>query len=477
MRTGETYLRGSYAASGPGAAVLLGAGAVLAFLATWRVALLPSWLLPFACLVHAALSAATLYLAFFSFGEATLFAVASRALPLAYGASLGFSLAAFARILPRVLADGSKVIELFTFDVLLGAVVIIAVSLWLSRKVGSLRTGLFYACVLALVAHQGIRVIGARPQLQQRLRGASAAVALMIGAGIALAGFVTPWGEVAKVADAIAFARTSEQSRVVLTSGRGAFQLYVDGVYRASTLDGHRHREATVHPALNAAKRRTRVLLIGGGDGFALREVERYADVGSITVVEPDAGLVELARHQPIMLRENANAFGDRRVEVSHQDPVAFLRRPGEPYDVILHDVADPTGPLRSKLYTVYFFKLLRARLADDGIAAIQTGSPHVMRAAYWCVGETLEAAGLAVRGYRADIPTFGVWGYFLFGHRRPDPPATALPGALHLNAEVQRAAFGFPRDETRVATEPNLLHHQVLLKYRSQAIAVEKDR
>lgn len=478
MRTGETYFLGSYAGSGPWAVALLLAGSVVGAGGVLSRPFLPSWVLPLACVVHATISGAGLYLAFFAFGDADLFALATKALPLIYGLSLGASFASFLRVMPRVLNDGSKVIDLFTFDVLLGAVIIIAGALWLSRKVGSLRTGLAYACVLALVSHLGIRVIGAPSAQRRRLRFASTAAALVIGGGGALAGFVTPWGEVAKVADAIAYAHGSEQSRVVITSGRGAFQTYVDGVYRASTLDGHRHREATVHPAMNAAPRHDRVLLVGGGDGFALREIVRWADVKSVTVLEPDAGLVALAKKQPILRRENAHAFDDPRVKVVAEDPVAFLRKPSDPYDVIIHDVADPTGPMRSKLYTVYFFKLLREKLAKDGVGGIQTGSPHVMRAAYWCVGETLAEAALPVRGYRADIPTFGVWGYYLFGRdAAPALPTRAREDALHLTAEVQRAAFSFPLDETRVPTEPNLLHHQVLLKYRSQAIPLERER
>jgi spermidine synthase len=478
MRTGETYFLGSYAASGAVAVGLLLGGAALGLALSFRARFLASWWLPLACVAHAALSAAALYLAFFAFGDAGLFAIATKALPLLYGLSLGVSFGAFVRVMPRILNDGSKVIDLFTFDILLGAVILIAGSLWLSRKVGSLRTGLAYACVLALVSHLGIRVIGAPVVQRKRLRWASTGVALLIGAGGAFAGFVTPWGEVAKVADAIAYAHTSDQSRVVITSGRGAFQTYVDGVYRASTLDGHRHREATVHPAMNAASKRARVLLVGGGDGFSLREILRFDDVRTVTVLEPDAGLVALAKKQPILLRENAHAFADARVRVVNEDPVAFLRKPDEPYDVIVHDVADPTGPLRSKLYTVYFFRLLGEQLAPGGVGGIQTGSPHVMRAAYWCVGETLAEANLPVRGYRADIPTFGVWGYYLFGHgTAPAIPTHALAGALHFTPEVQRAAFSFPLDETRVATEPNLLHHQVLLKYRSQAIPLERER
>ena len=478
MRTGETYFLGSYAGSGPWAIALLAVGSVLGALALGLPKLLPSWVLPLACIVHATLSGAALYLAFFAFGDASFFALGTKALPLLYGLSMGASFAAFVRVMPRILNDGSKVIDLFTFDVLLAAVINIAGSLWLSRKIGSLRTGLAYACVLALVSHLGIRVIGAPSAQRRRLRWAATGAALLVGGGGALAGFVTPWGEVAKVADAIAYAHTSEQSRVVITSGRGAFQTYVDGVYRASTLDGHRHREATVHPAMNAAPRHDRILLVGGGDGFALREVLRWDDVGKVTVLEPDAGLVALARRQPILLRENAEAFSDRRVTVVSEDPVAFLRKPSEPYDVILHDVADPTGPMRSKLYTVYFFKHLGEKLAKDGVGGIQTGSPHVMRAAYWCVGETLDEAGLPVRGYRADIPTFGVWGYYLFGHgTAPAIPSRARDDAAHMTAAVQRAAFAFPLDETRVVTEPNLLHHQVLLKYRSQAIPLERER
>ncbi|RYE86306.1 MAG: hypothetical protein EOO75_15880 [Myxococcales bacterium] len=256
----------------------------------------------------------------------------------------------------------------------------------------------------------------------------------------------------------------------MLTAGRGAFQLYADGMLRLSTIDAARRREAMAHPVMMAAGRRQRVLLLGGGDGGALRELLRYPDVAEVTLVEPEASLVELSSAQPVLVAENGGALGSSRVRLHTSDPVGFLGADATRYDVIVVDLLDPEGPRRSKWFTRYFYRQLGEHLAPDGVGAlVASASPLAQRQAFWSVVATVEAAGLVALPYRAALPTLGPWGHVLFAHHPLAAPAGAsLPAGLqHLDAVVLADMFTLAPDEQRVAADVNLLHRQVLPRYR----------
>jgi spermidine synthase len=264
----------------------------------------------------------------------------------------------------------------------------------------------------------------------------------------------------------VVLARNGDASRAILTSGRGAFQLYVDGMLRLSTIDGPRRNEAATHPAMLAAARRGRVLVIGGGDGGALQEILRYPDVDTVTLVEPEGILLDFIG-QPVLEHENGGAFSSPRVHTVRADPLLYLEDAGL-FDVIVMDLLEPEGPRRSKWYTRYFYEQAGRHLAPGGAGAVVTGSsPFSQRQAYWCVLRTIEAAGLTAIPYRVDVPTLGVWGLVLFGHERPTPRGPLPAGLRYLDAPTLQRLFQLSGDEGPVEVEPNLLHHQVLLRYR----------
>lgn len=120
--------------------------------------------------------------------------------------------------------------------------------------------------------------------------------------------------------------------------------------------------------------RHRRVLILGGGDGLALREVLRHRGVGSVTLVDPDARLVALARDDPALARLNRHAYRDPRVRVAAADVFDWLRRERPPrppggYDVVLADLPDPGISRSAKLYSQEFYGLVRRALAPGGQA------------------------------------------------------------------------------------------------------------
>ena len=209
------------------------------------------------------------------------------------------------------------------------------------------------------------------------------------------------------------------------------------------------------------------MLVLGGGDGLAVREMLRYPQhrVGDARRPRPgdDAALLDRAappRHERRCARF---AEGDDRQCGCFQ---AGSSRRREYFDLVIVDFPDPSNYSLGKLYTNAFYQLLERRLSARGIAVIQATSPLYARRSFWCIVGTIEAAGLKATPYHALVPSFGEWGYVIASREGCSPPERYLPELRFLTPEIQPALFRFPKDMDRVPAAVNRLNNQVLVQY-----------
>lgn len=191
-------------------------------------------------------------------------------------------------------------------------------------------------------------------------------------------------------------------------------RLYLDGQLQFSAADEAWYHEALVHPAMALAPSRARVLIAGGGDGLALREVLRYSDVQAVDLVDIDPLVLKLARHHPALVRLNGGAFRDPRVRTRVQDAAEFLATARVPYDVMVADFPDPADSQLARLYSREFFSRMLACLSPAGLLVVQATSPAAAPRTYWSVACTLAAIGLHTLSYHVEVPSFGDWGFHL---------------------------------------------------------------
>ncbi|MFE3033342.1 polyamine aminopropyltransferase [Streptomyces canus] len=186
------------------------------------------------------------------------------------------------------------------------------------------------------------------------------------------------------------------------TDGR-PLDVYVDGRLRVSGADEDRYHEALVHPAMNGPH--ARVLVLGGGDGLAAREVLRHPGVRRVDIVALDPAVVDLGRHDPALSRLNGHVYGDARVHVSTQDAFRRLRGPAPvpSYDVVIADLPAPGVTVSTKLYSEEFYGLVRRVLAPDGRVVVHAGPVSSRPRVFWTVDTTLHAAGLRTTPYRVE--------------------------------------------------------------------------
>ena len=406
-------------------------------------------------------------LLFLSFGRLSYFLVILYGVVFVIGVLVGLELPLLMRILKDVLDFKELVARVLTFDYIGALIASLLFPLFLVPKLGLVRTSLVFGLLNAGVGLWATWFM--RPLIKGDVTGLRAraviAVALLV-IGIIKADALTTLSEDELFADDIIYSRTTQYQRIVVTRGRAGFQLFLNGHLQFSSADEYRYHEALVHPAMMLADSPRRVLVLGGGDGLAVREVLRYPSVETVTLVDLDPAMTQLSHLFSPLGELNNQAFSDPRVQVVNQDAMIWLDEPRGPFDAAIIDFPDPNTFALGKLYTTRFYRLLQASLTRDAAVSVQCTSPLFARSSYWCILKTIEASGFAVRPYQTAVPSFGVWGFALARREPFEPPSGAPSGLRFLDDLSMSAMFVLPADLSPVPVEVNRLDNQALVRY-----------
>jgi spermidine synthase len=407
-------------------------------------------------------------LLFLSFARLSYFQVVLYVIVLGVGTLVGLELPLLMRILKDTLDFKDLVSRVLTFDYIGALIASLLFPLFLVPKLGLVRTSLAFGILNAAVGLWATWLL--EPMMKGKMTGlrlrAGLAILLLL-VGFIKADTLTKLAEEELFADDIIYTKTTSYQRIVITRGRAGFQLFLNGHLQFSSADEYRYHEALVHPAMMAAGGKPRrVLVMGGGDGLALREILRYPTVESVTLVDLDPAMTSLSTAFPPLADLNKHSFSDPRVQVINQDAMIWLEQRVEPFDVAIVDFPDPNTFALGKLYTTHFYKLLKARLTPEAAVSIQSTSPLFARQSYWCIMKTLESAGFSVRPYQTSVPSFGVWGFALARLQEFEAPGVAPQGLRFLDDRAMQGLFVTSTDTNPVPVDVNRLDNQALVRY-----------
>lgn len=412
------------------------------------------------------LSAPLLFKIYTSFGA---FQVALYAFVVIIGTLVGLEIPLLLRLLKFSLDLKDLVARVLAFDyvgALVGSVLFPALLL---PKLGIHQTSLFFGALNAFVALAGTMLFPLPRAVAFRLRASAVLILVALG-------FIGLWlGDVIKATEQhffgapIVYVSQSPYQRVVITRSTRTTRLFLNGNLQFSSDDEYRYHEALVHPAVAALGRPPRrVLVLGGGDGLAVRELLRYPELEHIDLVDLDRAVTDLFRDHELGRALNGGSLSDARVTVRNEDAFRWLDESKElAYDLAIVDFPDPSSYAVGKLYTDSFYLLLRERLGVRGVAVVQATSPGYARQTYWSIVHTLEAAGFRTQPYHAYVPSFGDWGFVLAGGSGLEVPRELVldAGALRfLDESVLAELFLFPKDRARVEAPVNRLNDQKLV-------------
>ena len=395
------------------------------------------------------------------------FRVALYSLVFAIGFFVGLEIPLLMRIL-KGFDFRETVSTVLTFDYVGALAASLLFPLILMPHLGMIRTGFLFGIANAAVALALLLALP-RGSYMRLEKGAAILVLLLLAGGFFASERLQRWAETASYQEPIIYAESSPFQRIVLTRNRDDLRLYLNGNLQFSSRDEYRYHEALVHPALGRVSAPRDVLILGGGDGLAAREVFRHPGIRSVTLVDLDPAMTRLFARTPMLAALNHGALSDPRLKVINADGFRWAREARGRYDAIIVDFPDPVDYSVGKLYTLGFYRQLSRLLAPGGVAAVQSTSPMVAPAAYWTVATTLEAAGLTTRAFHAYVPSFGEWGFILAANG-PVPAAARIPSGRFLTAEIEPRLYDFPPDMARRPTQVNRLDNQILVREFSDA-------
>ncbi|MGZ5431798.1 MAG: polyamine aminopropyltransferase [Thermoanaerobaculia bacterium] len=382
------------------------------------------------------------------------------------GVLVGLELPILMRILKEHLDFKELVSRVLSFDYIGSLFAAVLFPMFLMPRLGLVRTSIVFGLLNAAVGLYGTWLL--RPLLRgvAVLRARAVLVVIVLAIAFLRADVLTSLAEDELYADDIVYTTSSPYQRILVTNNAAGFQLFLNGNLQFSSADEYRYHEALVHPAMSAAPSAKRVLILGGGDGLALREVLKYHDVAHVTLVDLDPKMTTLSERFRPLGALNGNAFRDPRVRVVNEDAMIWIERVRDTFDVAVVDFPDPSSFSLGKLYSTRFYRLLRARMTAVGTVSVQSTSPLYAPRSYWCIVRTMEAAGWHVRPYHTTVPSFGVWGFALASQRPFDAPSSVTVPARFLDSSTLAAMFVFPRDMRPVPVEINRLDNQMLVRY-----------
>lgn len=414
-------------------------------------------------------------LLFLTFANVSYFGIILYAMVFLIGALVGLEIPLLIRILKDELDFKKLIARVLALDYVGALVASLLFPIFLVPRLGLIRTSLFFGLLNAAVGLWGTwlldNLIKNRDLTILRIKGFIIVILLVIA--FIKADSLTTLAEDALFVDNIIYAKSSPYQRIVVTKGKIGYSLFLNGNLQFNSFDEYRYHEALVHPAFSAhTGEPKRILVLGGGDGLAVREILKYKSVESVTLVDLDPMMTQIAKTVPALGELNKNSLDDPRVSIINQDAFVWLDNTEiEPFDIAVVDFPDPNNFALGKLYTTRFYNLLKNKLKPDAAIVIQCTSPLMARNSFWCIIKTLETAGFYVKPYNTTVPSFGIWGYALAKlqpFETPQKPRENIElNFLNENAFATMFQFSsdtsLPKDEE---IEINRLDNQILVRY-----------
>lgn len=413
-------------------------------------------------------------LLFLTFAYVTYFGIILYTMVFIIGTLVGLEIPLLMRILKDELDFKELVSRVLALDYVGALVASLLFPIFLVPKLGLNRTSLLFGMLNAAVGVWATWLL--EPLITKRkatiLRIKGVIVLVLLAIALIKADRLTTLAEDALFVDNIIYTKSSPYQRIVVTKGKTGYALFLNGNLQFNSFDEYRYHEALVHPAFAAFQGDVkRVLVLGGGDGLALREIEKYSSVEYIQLVDLDPDMTKVSSAVPALGDLNKHSFSDPRVHVTNGDAFVWLDAvQAEPFDIAIVDFPDPNNFALGKLYSTRFYNLLKQKLRPDSAVVIQTTSPLIARNSFWCVMKTLESTGYTVRPYQTTVPSFGIWGFALAKLQPFDKPAKPPTNVelRFLNNETFASLFEFPADTSKpdIDLEINRLDNQALVRY-----------
>lgn len=389
---------------------------------------------------------------------------------ISIGVLIGLEIPFLTRLMEKYCALKVNIANILSFDYFGALIATISFPFLLLPFFGIYQSSLIFGLVNMSIAFLILITFKAEiGSVTKKLYGQSVLVTLGLVAMIICSASVLKQWDQSLYEDRIIHSEQSRYQRIILTKDRHDVRLYLDGNLQFSSIDEYRYHEALIHvPFAVRHKELKHVLLLGAGDGLAIREILKHHDVQNITLVDLDASVIDLANSNHYITELNQNSLDSPKVKIVIGDAFEYLKKNQNRFDLIIADLPDPNNNALARLYSKQFYEEIRRNLGGGGIFVTQATSPYFSPKAFWLIANTMKTAELGnIHPYHANVPSFGEWGFVMASEAKLNFANHDLPKGLRfLNQENFSHLFVFDSDTIAKVEEVNTLDRPILLDY-----------
>lgn len=366
------------------------------------------------------------------------------------GALTGLEVPLLTRIMDKHYTLKVNLSNVLSLDYLGALLATLAFPFLLVPLLGVFKSALLFGLINMSVGFLNLWVFADNLSLARRrvFHTAAAAVVVVLGSMLAFSeGLLNGWSNTI-YEDRVIHREQTPYQNIVLTRYKDDVRLYLSGNLQFSSLDEYRYHEPLVHVPAPRVAGPLQVLVLGGGDGLAVRELLKYPSLEQVTLVDLDPAMLRLARENAYLRRLNGQSLSDPRVQTLASDAFVYLQNTPERYNLIIADLPDPKNVSLARLYSREFYKLVRRTLSADGVFVTQATSPFYANRAFWSIHNTLATVFAHTERFHNYVPAFGDWGFVMAAERPLTNAFTDPPAHLRfLNAAAVRKLFVFEAD------------------------------
>lgn len=388
------------------------------------------------------------------------------------GSLTGFEIPLLTRIMEKDIVLKDNLSNILTFDYLGALAATLLFPFFLIPMVGLYKSSLIFGLINIAVGLTTIHLYKEYLQINKQYKSALSlfSIVLMLIIGFMLLKsneYMERWNN-GIYKHPVVYSENSPYQNISITKQPDEFRLYLNGAIQFSSRDEYRYHEALTHIPLQQLDEPKNILVLGGGEGLAAREILKYPELEKLTIIDIDPSVTKISKKIDFMKELNLNALENDKVEVIHHDAFQFLKTDKHQYDAIIVDLPDPSSEGIARLYSSSFYKLCLARLSSKGVLCTQATSPELSKNAFWCVNTTLKYAGFGFTyPFHINIPSFGNWGFIIAkNHPRFNDTLRQDISYDFLEDEMLEHIFYFPKDIRSENIEANHLDKPIILEY-----------
>ncbi len=388
-----------------------------------------------------------------------LYSLVMYSLILVIGALVGMEIPILTTLLSKRVSTKDSIANVLSIDYIGALIGSVAFPLLLLPQLGLIRSSFAIGLINILTAIVNIYFFRKHLKHPKLLFAFSGAILFMLTSFLFIGSYLTSFAEQHLYFDQIVYTKQTPYQRIVVTESHRTKEqrLYIDGHIQFSAKDEYRYHESLVHPVMAQSNKRSNILILGGGDGLAVRELLKYDDIERIHLVDIDPEMTRISREFPLLKKLNKNSLNNEKVTVFNQDAFTYINQPGIKYDRVIIDMPDPHNEAINKLYSREFYTMIKRRMADDAFLISQSSSPFFTRRTFWCIEETLDHVFDQTASFQLTVPAFGLWGFNMASMEGGfvEEYVFTIP-TRYLNAETMQAATVFSEDTKKIPSPVN---------------------